>query len=1122
MKPTPEQQAAIEAADEHLCVDAGAGAGKTGVLIERVLFLLEAREVPLERIVAITFTDKASGEMKQRLRKRFRERAPLDDPARMNLWRGLEQRIESARILTIHTFCAGILRENALWLGMDPDFRILPEEETLLLRKEIVRTTVHDLLEGGHPAAVRVATEYGVSAVARCISELLRHRGMVEQVLSVLPTQSAEKLLESWQTGRQIELTNFQRSGRLQQFRNELASFEGRCKKATDGREVLRIETISGLDRMIAASEMAELGFEIARIATLTVGSTRVSNWDSQETFVRLKAIQEDLKKELMELGRAGDVADAAMTAHATRLTCDFAAVYVAVADAFQESKFDRNGLDFDDLILKTLRILRENTEARDRIAKGISYLLIDEFQDTDSRQFELARLLSEAPGGPKLFVVGDAKQSIYGFRNAEVEVFGRARELARQVVPLRKNFRSVPEMLCFVDEFFGKSGLLTAVEPEYRPLVSDRASVTSGPIEFLIPNEEEKASLEEYRRKEAEMLARRLVQMCTGSDAVPVYDSERETTRLASFGDVGILFRSMSNVPIYERSLRRLDIPYTVEAGAGFYERQEVLDIRNLLTVLVDPWDEMALVGFLRSPMGGLSDESLIRLRVSGTLVRVFDSPGLLRGLDSVQSERLTRARELVAMLRARCEWPLPKLLRYMFQETGYEAVALSQFLGVQKASNVRKILDLAERFGAVSAPTLRAFTRFLDEVSAEEIREGEATLHAEASDVVKILTVHKAKGLEFPIVAIPDLGRTPRPRDGAPVLVHPELGMVARMVNDEGEWAEPDAYRRISRAQVRKDMEEEARILYVAMTRARDWLLLSGAPTDSDRNASWIHALNQHFKLTSRPDGNEITGAGWHAVVRRAVNKPGRLDTPAESVELPAPAVLLGRIAPARDVKFQRTTYAVTELLEIMVPSEPAIVPDRVSGESHHGRSLDPVRWGTLVHRMLERWDFRSPVRPLIKNLLRGEIDSFSCVEAMEQDLAAVADQFRLSAAGRRIGEAKDVAREMPFLLRIGEVLISGTIDVLLDDGTIVDYKSGRGSPASHARYETQVQLYAAAVRQLLRKTPPAGLIYYVDRHEVCGVDITADGLDAVLARASDAVACRASGRTDVVAAR
>lgn len=1101
---TPQQEAAVRARARAVCVDAGAGSGKTRVLVDHIACLVEEQNVPIEQIVAITFTENAASEMKARLRAAFRRKAPQDDPIKLSLWRERERRIDGARISTIHTFCSMLLREHALHIGLDPDFTVLADADAALLLSDAVKSALEALMEAGDPVMLRAAEEWSLHELTVLIEDMLAKRFVLERLGRACALDDPKALRRHWKAALRREherrLDALRRMPRVRRYIEQLESFAGDCASEEDGREKRRRAYLGGLRAILAASRTAEVERALDTMLAFDGGRGSKKNWPSEEVYDRLEKLQKDIVAFAKEF--LPHSPDEAVEEQAAQRTADLCRIYIHVARAHEAAKAAANGMDFDDLILNALHMLREHVSLRRQVASGIRHLLIDEFQDTDHAQLEIARLLHETPGGPDLFIVGDAKQSIYLFRGAEVEVFSDQRLASEEVIPLDLNFRTLPDVLQAVNAFFDATRLLDTVQ-DYAPMSAQRPAWRMPRIEFVLPEPAEGADAEFYRRAEAELIAGRIQEMCEGKTRLEI---ERDGARVpATYGDVALLLRAMSNVFIYEEALRRASIPYMVIAGAGFYEQQEVLDILNLLKTLVDPWNEPALLGFLRSPMVGLSDESIFRLARPRGLATAFQSGIEPDGF--TQQEEWRRARAMFEDLRGQMLRPLPELLRRVLETTGYEAILLDQYLGLQKASNVRKLVDLADGFTRARPATVRAFTAYLDDVRGQAVREGEAPMQPEGAGAVTIMTVHKSKGLEFPIVFVPDVSLAPRGANEAGVPLHRDLGIAVKVSRDDGERAAPALGEAVRRRCAEEETAEHARLLYVAMTRARDYLALSGAPTP--KKGSWLEALDAYFRIIDRRDGALISGDGWSARVVRAVQPRRTKSDKKKGIALPPPETVERMTAPLVNIVSARRAFSVSALLNAMLG---ALNPDAVGEESPRGSGavlsgrLDPLTRGALVHRMFELWDFAS--LPDVEALLVEAGTPRSLRPEAIADLHAVAERFQTLPLAERLRRDVGLLRETPFSLRLGDALVNGKIDVLLSDGTIIDYKTGSVREASQARYEWQLLLYAAAVRRLRGLAPERGILCYVDSGEVHEVAITPDQTELAERHAVEAI--------------
>jgi len=1106
----------ITASGARLCVDAGAGSGKTTVLIARILHLLENKMADLDEIVAITFTDAAAAEMKMRLRREFRKKAPVDNPAEMTRWRQLERRADTARLSTIHSFCSALIRENALRAGLDPEFAVLAEPESVLLCNDVIEETLHTLLEreakqhDGDGPATRAAAEIGFARLAGELYAMLNRRRLMGLIQEAGFPHEPEALARHWrqlvEEAQQRRFLALRHSRRLTSFRSLLESLGAACIDPDDAREAGRRCLIEAFDRIQRAGNAKEIENGIRGILEINYRRTSRKNWD-ETVLERLKGVQKEIKQ--FAENQLPPESAPEIEAKAAALAANIRRIYENLADAYKRGKLERASADFDDLIQAAYEMLRDNDEIRARTARGIKFLLIDEFQDTDSWQLQIARLLADHPEGPDLFVVGDAKQSIYDFRGAEVEVF-QNEKCAAQVTFLDKNYRTLPDVLAFINETFQRSGLLNAVEPDYAPLTPHRPALGEPRVEFLLPpKKDNKPGVDEYRSREAVMIAARLDEMMRGPRPAVVCDRDGEG-RPAGFGDAAILLRAMSSVYLYEEALRRRDIPYRVIAGRGYYERQEIIDLRNLLAVLVDPCDEMALIGFLRGPLGGVSDEALVTLSGGRGLLQAFNSAEVPPGLE--ENSALEHARTLVARLRERACMPLPAFLRYLLDETGFEAIELSQFLGAQKAHNVRKAIDLANDFARTQPATLASFLRYLDQAALDDIREGEAPMQPEGAGAVTLMSIHKSKGLEFPIVVVADLSREPKNQDRGAVLLHRRLGMGVRVADSGGDTASPAICRAIKNEQAEKDEAEQARMLYVAMTRARDWLLLSGSAEPGKQ--SWMQTFDELYSVCGADDGVVVQGSsgGWSAVVRRTCpSETTRWNVAPRAhqggVHEAMWKELARRAGPVDAIAATRKTFSVSEILDTIFNTPDEEEPWDEEQFEPDAAARERMFRGTLVHRMFERWDFsgEAPIEAVLADECPDPV-RHSVFESMLRDIAA---KFKKSQLAPWFASCP-IQREVPFYLDLGGAIVHGVIDAVLEDGAVVvDYKTGQPHADATERYQFQLRLYAAAVGRLLGRTPRQGILYYADRGDIHEVDVSPEAIAAVLPRAAAAVA-------------
>ena len=498
--------------------------------------------------------------------------------------------------------------------------------------------------------------------------------------------------------------------------------------------------------------------------------------------------------------------------------------------------------------------------------------------QDTNPLQWEIIRLLTgEDYQGGRLFLVGDLKQSIYRFRGAEVEIMTGLAESYQDhqqgaVLVLDENYRTKPQVAGVINELCQE--LFATESYPYHPLLplADQADSGEGRVEVLMAAEQEPELLAARLRKmveEAELM------IDTGSGERPV-----------QYRDIALLFRVRTGMKQFEDALTATSVPYVVNAGIGFYARQEIQDQINLLRVVECQDDSLALAGVLRSPFCQLSDEALFWLATPDGLARGFfgaeGGPRERSEISRPERARIARFYTLLQALRENAHLlSIPELLRLAWRQTGYLETAAALPGGTRIVANLEKLLVRAEEFAAKGYSGVGDFVGFLRHLSTLEVREGEAATSLQEGDVVKLMTVHAAKGLEFPVVVLPELARSFNLKRHSLVAYHPGWGLVHKVRTKEGKWLPTAQTRRVQESEERAEISELKRLFYVALTRARDYLLLSGTDTEVkadriDDASSWMEWLGQIIPDLRKQTSETIYFGGEKIKVTREVTRP------------------------------------------------------------------------------------------------------------------------------------------------------------------------------------------------------------------------------------------------------
>lgn len=852
---TRQQEDALSVSNAGVALAAGAGCGKTSVLTERFLRFLDGPErLPLRSVVALTFTDKAARELRERVREacRKKRKAGEDRP----YWRGVLRGLEAAPIGTFHAFCGNLLRRFPVEAGVEPGFRVLEESVAPSLLDHSLSASLRSWLAEKDADFQTLAVEYGLSSVRGALYDLVRgHQG---RDYAGWADKSEDAILQIWWSfwdseGRPCALKKVVEAGGpfLQ-----LADRHRCAHPVMNQRTAFLREFLPQLPEARDPEALLAGVLENARVQ----GGCKKDDWPSDEVFEEVKKALTKLRDQIKAYREKYEFQDdiSRLCAGHGRM---FARLAAEAVRRFTRTKREQGYLDFEDLLLRTRDLLaRPGSSVLETLRREISVLLVDEFQDTDPVQAEILDLLR---GSGRLFLVGDTKQSIYRFRGAEPKLFQEYRkELDRK--NLTENFRSAPEVIGFVNALFrdtpGFDGEEHTLEPRSTGYVP-----TDGPaVEFLWAFDESQANARGQmpagaaRRLEGTWIARRIREL-TDDPKMKVWDRKARAEREIHEGDVAILLRSLNDVAAYETALAEAGLDYYIVGGSAFFTQQEVQDLTNLLSVVEDPLDEVSLAGVLRSPFFGLSDEGLYWLSREGDLATGLEHFGRNHDLSEWDRKGAERAKMLLDRWRGlKDRVPVAVLIDRALSESGYEAAILAEHLGGRKRANVRKLVRQARKFDDAGL-ALSDFVARLRADLRKPPREEQASTTDEEGQAVRIMSVHQAKGLEFPVVVVPDLDRkTPPTRDK--VVFHDALGMVVKPASDHEDdeddsesssssapslgWS---AYRTTEQDQER---EEALRVLYVAATRARERLILSaGVAADSKPVSPALRLIGTRF---------------------------------------------------------------------------------------------------------------------------------------------------------------------------------------------------------------------------------------------------------------------------------
>jgi len=1119
---TEQQRLAITTRGVSIGLSAGAGCGKTFVLTERFLsYLGPGQGAELHELVALTFTDKAAREMRERIRKACRRQLEQAAAEQSPHWRRLVRQLDTARISTIHAFCANLLRSHAVEAQLDPAFQVLDELGQAALQREVVDDALRQLLADQDQRLMRLVSAYTFRVTRVMIDDLLRKRHDID--FDRWEGATAGELVARWTAfASQVEADAVRRVAETHEANDTRELLRGPLPH--DPKALERFERLADLLQLLVRGDgtsatLAEIQ-ELAKVQGIPKKSWPTEQVHSacRDTFTALRKVCGKVVESCdFEPAKALPSAEAGLA---------LLSLLRQIAEAYDNEKRDQGFLDFDDLMVHAARLLDNDDHGlRSRLAGHLRLLLVDEFQDTDQVQVNLIKSLCDRQHTDgKLFFVGDRKQSIYRFRGAKPQVFHELRSELHHGgrLTLSHNFRSQPAILYFVnalfaDEFEGEA-----------PLVPRRAQVTAEPaIEFLWKPVEDRrndaGAIDASRAAEADWIARRLRGMIDRQEPLAAHArGQAPEARPVRPGDICILLRALSDVHHYEQALEAHGLDYYLVGGSAFYAQQEVFDLRNLLRAVECPADTAALAGALRSPYFSLSDEALFWLAQhrAGLREGLLDAT-LPEELGAEDRQRAAFAADVLRELeRVKDRLPVAELIQRALALTGYDALLLAEFLGQRKLGNLRQLVGHARVLDGTGVFSLSDFVTQLTENLASEPREAQAATHAEDADVIRLMTIHQAKGLEFPVVVVADLDRRPNTQL-SPAVYHPELGPLVRSSAVETDTEEDDEQggqkkakkkprsgHDLYRVEYEAEEDEEAlRLFYVACTRAADYLILSSARFEGKPSSPSMKLLARRFDLdsgellVSLPDElappQVLVTNTEPPLDSRTQSRRSRID-PVRAAELVdqstsgAPPV---SVAPVPVDGRALRQFSFSQLSGLLEAAEPA-VDEEERNDGGRGRGAGGLRLGTLAHALLA--EFPWPSADWLSTRLGRQAEMLGAGSAEHQAAALeMLRRFEQMPSAAELRSAKVRHAELDFLLAwppgasTGGINLWGVIDAVYQDAAgnwhLIDYKTNAipaAGPASLLeRYRLQMLVYALAVESLLGRPPASVRLVLLD---------------------------------------
>lgn len=1139
MQWTKAQAHTIESRGKNILVSAAAGSGKTAVLIERIKQLILQDKVDVDRFLITTFTNAASQEMRERLEQAIRKEMDQPDADRAFLKRQLDL-MYKANIGTFHNFALEVMHRYFYLTELEPGFVIGDEIQVSILKKESVDALFETRFEEDFDRFKAFLRKYSgdrnenrlkdnmislydeLRSVpdyfkwARESAEWLRS----DNVLSM--TGIAMFLIQAFYDGLGKARRYFVEAADLLAD-NSVWSLAEKAREDVDRldslEEIMSLEPEPGVSRWDELDLLFRAGELMGDLKFNTMRAAKDEKDDYEAVKETVSVLRKKGKKEIDDLkkkyfSRSRTEAETELkslsgdTAYLVGLLEEFEQI-------FREKKKEKNMVDFDDVMHYASKIL-DDPMAAEEYREKFTYIFIDEFQDSNMLQEIIAGKICRENN---LFMVGDVKQSIYKFRLAEPEIFRSKYELYKkeeetqsEKIDLNSNFRSKKNVTRTVNTVFEKvmedydeDARLHCTAPEEYPGYPTRVTI----IDRSDEAELEDGDMLESTDREIATIAR----IVSENKGQPVFDVKKQVERSVEYRDIVILSRNRHTIPAIEKALNDQGIPAFGENPGGYFESVEIEIFVNLLKVIDNIRQDIPLISVMHSPIFDFTAKELAKIRIAfreGSFYQAIRSYAETPVEVSLQEKVRKMLEQLTYWKQLRRTVSLEELLRVLLYETGYYDYCSGLPVGKQRISNLRMLVEKAATFEESNYTGLYGFLSYIDAMKKNNLSMGEAKTIGENEDVVRIMTVHKSKGLEFPVVILAGAGRTIRFRgSGSSMEMHKDCGIGLPLVNREEGWHKKTLLQRVIEGKkAAEELEEEVRILYVALTRAIDRLEIVGSVKDLDSldeeqagKRSFLDMVYAPLKLTgeeicvehlaSEESADELqeTGTSRHHSTKDLMQQLQRTAQRAAAYQLTAEeqsrmeqiAAGLSYQYPYSDAVKVKSKYSVTELAGgSMVSSDEILLQKPEFTREHEG--LTAAQRGSAMHLVMEHLDFAKALEHG-GSYIRETVEKLRSTEALpEQEAKAIRiDQiqgFFAAPTGRRAAQARTLQKEREFILQKDvsgtQAIVQGIIDCFFEeeDGmVIIDYKNSYvGSEAEEEelrqRYGEQLALYKEAL--------------------------------------------------------
>ena len=1163
MNYTKEQEQAIFLRGKNIMVSAGAGAGKTRVLVSRMAELIMDKEHPIEadRFLVMTFTNAAAAEMKERIGTELEERLEKD-PDNLYLRKQI-RKIRQADISTIHSFCNHLIRTHYNELAIDPSFRIGEEGELFLLRQQAVEQVLEEAYASGRESFLQFVEAYAPgkndTVLEEMIEDLYHFSRSFPNADGWFEKTGKEAAIlagkDDWDTSTAVTLLLSKAQKESLQIQEELYQLlESVTEDAPEKYTGLLQEIKEYINSLTQAKDYNSYYKVLSQksISSFPRAAKKEKEWGLYE---EVKEFHQKVREQI------NSQKENVFTAPAEELQREAAVIYLlleeymALTKRFAEIYFlckkEKNVYDFDDLEHFALELLVESydeqgaaqpSETAKELSKKYKMIFVDEYQDTNLVQETILEMLLNKKHN-SLFTVGDVKQSIYRFRQARPDLFLRRKDQyisqadAGVSIELRDNFRSAPGVLTVTNYIFSQ-----LMEKEFGGVdYNEKTALRPGDGGPMMQDEETSEIL--FFQKDSASALKEVPEDILAESAVICKRIKELIEEGYHYGDMVILLRSGAGrmEPMAE-FLEQEGIPVSCDNKTGYFQTREITVMLNYLSIVDNIYQDIPMASVMLSSIGKFTEEELVKLRVlieepvrgKYTLydfMRLYMQEGTEEELKKKIRDFLM---DLLYFRQQKKEQPLSTLLWDIYERTGFYYDVQLMPDGEKRKENLLMLLKKAEDYEKTVFKGLFYFNRYMKQLKSYEIEMGEAGTSMEEEDVVKIMTIHKSKGLEFPVVFVSGLSKKFNRMDlNKAVLCHPELGIGMECVNTTLRFHHPSLMKKAIQEKVWKDtLEEEMRILYVAMTRAKRKLILTGLIKSEELEAGmrasiqaqkwragsmmdWIlPVMAEQFQNTDKiwlkarlfswSDIEEFFDAREREEV--AFSYRHFMEEYVEGQDSSLIKKALSHVYPNMEATKWKRKYSVSELKslsQITLPNEESVVYEPDEEEKIIPQFLKEEREevggaakGTIVHKIMEMLPFAK---------IQTKKQLFDWITDLEQNypeskqisakwLYRGIEAFLFSEQGekiRKMDEAGKVKKELPFTVGLpvslinqdteaeDTVVVQGVIDACADMGNhlcLIDYKTDQIKEGEEQqlldRYGNQMLYYKAALEQILEK--------------------------------------------------